>query len=58
MNGTQRPQPGTSHGDEDDRKRKLKFTNMEVEILVQAVLVTHEDVLQAQNTSPGQRNTI
>ena len=58
MNGTQRPQPGTSHGDEDARKRKLKFTNMEVEILVQAVLVTHEDVLQARNTSPGQINKI
>ena len=31
---------------------------MEVEILVQAVLVTHEDVLQARNTSPGQMNKI
>ena len=31
---------------------------MEVEILVQAVLVTHEDVLQTPSTSPGQINKI
>ncbi|MGH0136234.1 UNVERIFIED_CONTAM: hypothetical protein FKN15_059504 [Acipenser sinensis] len=35
-----------------------KFTNMEVEIWVEAVLVAHEDVLQARNTSPGQKHKI
>ncbi|MGH0148037.1 UNVERIFIED_CONTAM: hypothetical protein FKN15_011892 [Acipenser sinensis] len=51
MNGTQRPQSDASHGDEDTQKQKLKFTNMELEILVYTLRCLNNALGAIQTTS-------